>query len=277
MKKILVPIDNSKLSTAAVTYALDLAESIGAEVILLSVINASSTSRTLASWRKIEQQMVARVLEDVAKMRRDLVEKDGISRQITHRHVLGFPVHEVINRFVTENKIDLVVMGTKGAAGLKKLLAGTNTTSVIGTSSVPVIAIPKTKTSNGIRKIVYATDMSHLDEEIKTIAKFARPFDADIEVVHFAGKSPLTRNHSHLQSILARMAKYPRIHVSVTKDGDVVNALRAFAVKNKADLIVMFTHHPDFFEKVFGKSNTRRVAFESTVPLLTFNRTNSHL
>ena len=277
MKKILVPVDTSKVSKAAVIYAISLAETLGGEIILLSVINASSTSSALVSWRMIEQQMVSKEQEDVAKMLREIYEATGTTRKITHKHVLGFPVHEVINMFVAENKIDLVVMGTSGAHGLKKVLAGSNTASVIDTCSVPVVTVPITTSPKRIKKIVYATDMTRLDKEIKTIAGFARPFGADIEIVHLTPEGQKKRNRTELEQILIRMAKYPKIHLSVTKGVDIAKSLRVFAAKHKADMIVMFTHELAFFEKLLGKGNTRLVAFESTVPLLAFNRTNSQL
>jgi nucleotide-binding universal stress UspA family protein len=183
----------------------------------------------------------------------------------------------MINQFVRENHIDLIIMGTSGARGLKKLLSGTNTATVIDHSSVPVITVPKSTKPKNIRKIVYATDMLHLDEEIKTIAKFAMPFDADIEIVHLAVEGTGTRSRSHLEGILMRMAKYPRIRLSVTKSVDITKGLQVFASKHKADMIVMFTHELDFFEKLFGKGHTRQVAFQSTIPLLAFNRTNTQL
>src|SRR5688572_6320498 len=127
MKRILVPIDNSNISTGAALYATQLATSLGGEIILLSVINASSTSSTLISWRMIEEQMVSKEREDVAKMLGEIRETTSTKVRISHAHVLGFPVPEMINRFVVENNIDLVVMGTSGARGLKKVLAGTNT------------------------------------------------------------------------------------------------------------------------------------------------------
>jgi nucleotide-binding universal stress UspA family protein len=160
---------------------------------------------------------------------------------------------------------------------LKKVLGGTNTASVIDTCTVPVVTVPKSTVPRRIRKIIYATDMSHLDDEIKTIANFARPLDAAIEVVHLAPQGSRKRSRAQLEGILVRMTKYPRIHLSVTKGDDIAKGLRTLASKYKADMIVMFTHELDFFEKLFGKGNTRQVAFQSPVPLLAFNRTNAPL
>jgi hypothetical protein len=38
-------------------------------------------------------------------------------------------------------------------------------------------------------------------------------------------------------------------------------------------MLAMFTHKLDFYEKLFGRSVTRQLAFHSSVPLLTFNKT----
>jgi len=275
MKKIVVPVDNSKVSMGAAVYAATLSATLKSEIILLSVINASSASTALINWRMLEEQMVTEDREGVAKMIKEIRATVGTKVKVTHRQVMGFPVHEEINRFVAENKVDLIVMGTGGASGLMKILTGTNTASVIDTSSVPVIAVPKSMKPRSIKKIIYATDMSHLDEEIKTIARFAKPFDADIDVVHLTGEGHRQRDRTELERILSRMTKYPKIHISVTKGVDVAKGLRGFATKHKADMIVMFTHKLDFFEKLLGKGNTRQVAFESAVPLLAFNRTNA--
>jgi len=277
MKKILVPVDNSKVSKTAVLYAVNLAAILGGEIVLLSVINATSTSSTLSSWRLLEEQLVNEDREGVEKMLREVYKATGTSTKITHKHVLGFSVPEMIDRFVLDNKIDLVVMGTSGAKGLKKVLGGTNTAAVIDECSVPVITVPTATLAKRIRRIVYATDMTHLDEEIKLIANFARPFDAAIEVVHMTENGTRKRNRGELESILIRMAKYPRIHLNITKNIGIAKGLRAFASKHKADMIVMFTHELDFFEKLFGKGRTRQVAFESTIPLLAFNRTTTRI
>jgi nucleotide-binding universal stress UspA family protein len=277
MKKILVPIDNSQLAKSAVIYAYNLAVNLKGEIILLSVINASPTSNTLVAWSTVEEELVAREREEVANMVRDVRQIAGAGVKITHKHVLGYRVPDAINGFVLENKIDLVVMGTAGARGVRKFLAGTNTASVIDGCSVPVITVPRTTLAKAIRKIVYATDMLHMDEEIKTIAHFARSFNAEVDVVHLTADGHRNRNRSELEHLLIRLAKYPKIHLSVTKGIDIAKDLRAFASKHKADMIVMFTHELDFFEKLFGKGNTRQVAYESTVPLLAFNRTKSHL
>jgi nucleotide-binding universal stress UspA family protein len=274
MKTILVPIDNSQVSKGAVIYACNVAAVLGCEIILLSVLNASAMPTTLMNWRKLEQQMVEKELEDVANMIQEIRTTTETEVKLTHEYVLGFPVPEVISNFARENRVDLVVMGTSGARGLKKLV-GSNAASVIDGCRVPVIAVPKGASTGVINRILFATDMSHLDDEIKTIAEFARAFNAEVEVVHLIPEGQRKRSPKELEGILIRMAKYSRIHLTVLKGIDIAKDLRDLASTQKADMIVMFTHELAFFEKLFGKGNTRRVASNSALPLLAFNRTNT--
>ena len=66
MKTILVLTDFSKLSKVAVSYAIGIAKKMEAKIILLSVINASSSSNTLMNWKKLEEEMVRDAQQDAA-------------------------------------------------------------------------------------------------------------------------------------------------------------------------------------------------------------------
>lgn len=273
MKKILVPIDNSKVSKGAVLYAASLAAALPAEIILLSVINASNTPSTLINWRKLEEQLVSKEQKDALKMIKEVNEKTGTTVTISYKYVLGYPVEEMVEKFVKENSIDFVVMGTAGAKGVKKVV-GTNTASVIDMSSVPVVAVPKDASAQRIRKIVYATDMAHLDDEIKTVVKFAQLFDASIDILYVTDDKRRRKSRKELEAILIRIAKYPKIRLNTVVAPDIAKGVDAFVMKQKADMLAMFTHRLDFFEKLFGKSITRKLAFHSHVPLLAFNKSN---
>lgn len=274
MKKILVPVDNSMISKAAVLYAVGLAETVGAQVILLSVINASSSPNTLIKWRRLEEKMVVAEQEDVSRMISGVREETGTAVKIASSHVLGFPIEGMIDPFVRENSVDLVVMGTSGAKGVRKLMVGTHTASLIDHSNVPVVVIPRGAVFQKIRKIVYATDMAHLDNEIRTVTRFARRFDAAIEILYVTPEDHRRRNRKELEAILVRMTKYPKIRFNAIGNSDVTKGVNAFVTKQKAEVLAMFTHKLDFFEKLSGKSTTRKLAFRSQVPLLAFNKTN---
>lgn len=272
--KILIPTDFSKLSRVAVSYAIRLAEKLDAEVVLMAVINNNSYSRASIHWKKLEDEMINIARQDGGQLLAEIKAETGDRINISFEYIVGFPVSDVIENFVIHNGIDMIVMGTKGATGLKKVMMGSNATAVINRSSVPVIAVPGETEFKKIKKIVYATDLENIHEEIKTLAMFARLLDAEIVVLHVIPSDSAKQIDSNkMVTDLITQGKYPKITFHVSKNDHTADEVDSFVVAHKADMLAMFTHKLDFYEKLFGKSVTRQLAFHAQVPLLTFNKT----
>jgi len=272
--KILTPTDFSKLSKVAVSYAIRLAEKLGAEVVLMAVINNNSYSRASMHWRKLEDEMVNMAKQDAQQLMGEIHAEIGDRVKVSYEYIVGFPVEEMIENFVVQNGIDMIVMGTKGATGLKKVMMGSNAAAVIDNSSVPVISVPGETEFKKIKKIVYATDLENIYEEIRTLAMFAGLFDAEIQILHVIPSDSAKQIDSNkIVSDLIIQGKYPKITFQVSKNDHTADEVDAFVVAHKADLLAMFTHKLDFYEKLFGRSVTRQLAFHAHVPLLTFNKT----
>lgn len=277
MKTILVPTDFSRLSKVAVSYAIGLAKKIDAKIMLLSVVNGSASSKALMSWKKFEESMIKTAQQDADQLIGEFkVEKGKLD--ISYRHVVGFPVVDKIEQFAVKNEVDLIVMGSKGATGLKKIMMGSNAAAVIDNSSVPVIVVPGKARFKSIRKLVYATDAKNFQKEVKAVAGFAQLVDASMEVLHVMDdsfKKEIKGEEARIsREKLIEMAMYPKIHLHVVRSKNVVDGVDDFVDRQKADLLAMFTHRLDFYEKLFGKSVTRALALHSSVPLLAFNKTN---
>ena len=65
---------------------------------------------------------------------------------------------------------------------------------------------------------------------------------------------------------------YKNIVTLVLVDSDVDSALDQYVEVSRADVLAMFTHELSFFEKVFDRSMTRKMAFHSKIPLLAFRQ-----
>ena len=272
MKTILAPTDFSNASKVAVRYAAKVAKEINAKVILMSVINSSPSSHTLMNWRRIEDEM-KRSMQEQADVLIKEISSQTAGANIEYKSVAGFPIEDQIEEFAKANKVDFIVMGTKGATGLKKVLIGSNAASVIDTSSVPVITVPAHAEFQGIKQIVYAADLANIHHEIKTIASFAKLFNAQLHVLHVKRDSDesIKREEEH---DLHKISGYPNIRLHVSDDGNIVEEVNEFVTKHKADMLAMFTHRLDFYERLFGRGLTQQFAFHATVPLLAFNKTN---
>jgi nucleotide-binding universal stress UspA family protein len=268
---LLVPTDFSAAAKNAAHYAVRLAAQINARVALLSVIEMDTTETVLSNWRKLELQMKKAAMRDLEKLRSDLI--SGVkTADVVVDVTEGIPKEEAIAAYARDKQVDLIVMGTKGASGLKKILHGSNTSQVMEVSPVPVIGVPAKAVFSGMKKMVYATDMKNVLEETRRMARIAEPFGASVLVLHCVPMGSTRRQDRNIEPELINKAQYGAIAFHQIQSDDVSTAIGQFMKTTGADLLVMFTHQRSFFEKLFGKSVTRSIAFQSRVPLLAFNR-----
>lgn len=274
--KILLPTDFSKLSIIPVYYAAKLARKIKAEIILFHSVHVEAMPRASTSFKsgQLMTAMSENTLADLEELATKLKEDVGDDLQVSWQIEVGLPMEAAVEAFTAENKIDLIIMGTKGASGLKKMLMGSNTTAVIANSKIPVIAVPEFAYFSNIHKIVYASDLQDVENEIEALLPFARLFDASIHLLH---ASPPEAEQPVEAEILEKALKdnyqYPGIEVHIIVSDNVTEAIDAYIAANGANILAMFTHKPTFFEKLFGQSVTREMAFHSNVALLTMKKT----
>ncbi|HRK53196.1 MAG TPA: universal stress protein [Cyclobacteriaceae bacterium] len=272
---ILVPTDFSKPSKVAALYAAQLAKKAGAELVIATVAYGQASSRAMMVSQKLDTEMRNIALKELEELTTEIKSKVRGKLTISTHVLSGFPVTQVIQRFVKRNEVDLIVMGTRGATGLQKVLIGSNAAAMIQSSSVPVIIVPHNATFKGFKKIVYATDLIHIDEELSTVSEFAKLFNAKIDVLHVIPEASSTDlNVKQIKSDLVKKMKYEKISFHLSKNDAVPEAIDNFMVDRKADILIMFTHKLSFFEKLFSRSVTRKLAFHSYIPMLTFNKDN---
>ncbi|MBK9319386.1 MAG: universal stress protein [Bacteroidetes bacterium] len=181
---ILVPTDFSEPANAALEYASKLASDSGGCITIfhgISIHVANSTEEaefiTTSELERIENEQLVQLRHQISK-RYPKVQYDIVSK-------MGFPV-ELISDIVKERKTDLIVMGTRGASGMKEILVGSNTASLIHQTECPVLAVPEQTTFTGIKKIVFATNMQQDDINclIKLIQLFGHKEDTSITLLH---------------------------------------------------------------------------------------------
>ncbi len=268
---LLVPTDFSAAARNAAHYAVQLGSQIHARIVLLSVIEMDTSETVLSNWKKLEAQMRKTATRDLEKLRTELravAKTADIQCEITD----GIPFEEAIARYAKAKTIDLIIMGTKGASGLKKIFEGSNTAQLMEISPVPVIGVPAKAVYTGMKKIVYATDFKNAFEETRRLAKIAALFNASIFVMHCLPSKSSKRQDRNIEPELINKAQYGAITFHQVNSDDVDQAIGQFIKKTGADMLVMFTHQRSFFEKLLGQSVTRSMAFQTRIPLLAFNR-----
>ena len=137
---ILCPVDFSAHSERALACALDLAALTHGHLTIVTVVDAFLDAAANASGARDAlttqtQQEIKGLLDRVAASRKQPSERIGITVEV------GEPAREILKQ-VAECRADLIVMGTQGLEGARRLVFGSTTEKVLRESRVPVLAVP---------------------------------------------------------------------------------------------------------------------------------------
>ena len=146
VKKILAPTDLSKLSRAAVRYALEMAREQDAEVVAYHVISGQGDwfgeDDGLNPASAFVPQLKERLHEFIKENFADLVGKVKITEVVE----AGVPYIRIVAKAEEENA-DLIIMSTHGRTGLEQIMLGSVTAKVVARAGCPVLSIRPVKSS----------------------------------------------------------------------------------------------------------------------------------
>jgi len=277
MVNILVPTDFSQLSKSALKYAIKIANRLGGNITVLHVMTMTRALRIsmVEKIRSFDHDLIESAEAELETMIKTMSEQYKVKTPMKFEVVRGSYFPSTLLREARRLHSGLIVMGTRGASGLTKAVMGSNTNSVIEVSHVPVLAVPEKADFKGFRNVVYASDLRNLEEELVILIRYIEKFGSTIHLIHIVPPGDeVDVIEGKIDSVLKKFP-YKNIVTLVLVDNDVDSALDQYVEVSRADVLAMFTHEISFFEKVFDKSMTRRMAFHSRIPLLAFRQTKS--
>lgn len=144
-KRILVATDGSSLSKKAVTNAIQLASTCGAELVAIKVVPRypqtyfeGSIPLTAAEVGRIEKQWTDAAAKNLAAVQKAATAKGVSCKTVT---VKSDVVSDAIIHAAKKQKVDLVVMASHGRKGIKRLLLGSETQQVLTHCHTPVLVL----------------------------------------------------------------------------------------------------------------------------------------
>jgi nucleotide-binding universal stress UspA family protein len=282
MKKILVPTDLSVPAEHAVDMAARLAAKHGAELLLLHSADVPATwqdsrftSAVLATKPLRDQQaLYPEARERVGKVRQALEETVMrlSKRKVNARYEIApNAAWEDVIRIAKGHKVDLVVMGTRGAGALKEAFLGSNTQKVVRMAAMPVLTLHSAAPAR-IANVAVLVDP--LDKDIhKVLAKLLSPLDGERVRFHLVNVNTPGRFQDTdtalemLRNVGARMPQDVKVHTcdhfSVPEGGI------AFARREGMDMIALPTHGRAGLQGFLNASVAETVVNHSPVPVIT--------
>lgn len=155
MKTILAPVDFSEASSNSVSFAAELSRRSSARLVIVNILQEGEDENE--SRNRLES------------MKEDLKQSIGSDLNCDTSFAHGNLI-TTLKKIIAVQRPDLIVMGTKGASGLKKVLIGSNTVNVLSNTKVPVLVIPEVARfenflNKGKNRIVLATDLEILEND----------------------------------------------------------------------------------------------------------------
>ena len=146
-RRILVAVDGSAASMKGLREAIRLAKDGRAQLVLLHVVNEFDAFASLDGFspgvdlvpalREGGQRILAKA--------KAAAEKEGLRVKTLLRETLGGPAADTIVRDARRQRADLIVLGTHGRRGLRRLVLGSDAEAVVRTSPVPVLLVRAAK------------------------------------------------------------------------------------------------------------------------------------
>jgi nucleotide-binding universal stress UspA family protein len=142
-KRILAPLDGSKLSECILSHVQAIAKGCSVpEVILLRVVEpmpqvSESSYEKVQAFKERNFEASRKYMNPIAEQ----LKKEGVSATVDV--IEGTPVEKILDYIKTHN-IDLVIMATHGRSGVARLMMGSVADKVLRQSGVPVLVVAPT-------------------------------------------------------------------------------------------------------------------------------------
>ncbi len=293
IKKILVPVDFSKPSIAALRHATELAKEHRARIEVLHVVEALSyapmitVSVDMEALREMHEAHARKQLDRIAaELRQERVRATTVIK-------VGRPSVAIAERAKNDGA-DLVVMATQGRHFVQHLLLGSVAERVVRAAPCPVLTVRAgVRPRKRMRRILTATDFSATSAAARDFAvALARGSGAELLVLHAVEPIALAGDvygfttsatmydavekaaRESLAGVVAEVRKNRGLRVhGVLVNGAATTSIVEAAKKLRADVLVLGTHGHSGLDRMILGSVAERVVRTSSVPVLTVRST----
>ena len=274
--KVLIPTDFSVQAEYAHLMVKKLEEKIPVEIHFIHVLGVPDTV-TMDNNGNIEtcgEISVDYVVSQKTIADRKLNNLKVLYGNEINTHLELGKLTEKIISYSQENKFDLIVMGTKGAWGLKEKLSGSETQIIARQSTVPLLSLMCDRSDLIIENILLVHDFSNAkNENLELLHKLIKAFNTKVHLLQ------ITENVSdeNKSKVLSKMDEFATANTisnfekHVLKDSDVENGVIHFNQMQDMDIICIGTHGKG---GLFHHSATEKLINHLFKPIISYHLKN---
>ncbi len=272
MTRILIPTDFSANAQRATGYAVALFGNEADYSLLHTYDVPHSGATVLISIADILKEEAQKQLETERK--RLLAEFPILSGRLEVLTDFGQP-DAVIRKLVDSDEFDMVIMGTKGASGLKGVLVGSVASNTMQNVRCPVLAVPVDARTHVPKRILFAVDDALLSDGVfpKELASLVKKFNAELMVLNVVpeGEGEHAGYREGNERVPTTVFDDVNHSLHFVESSNVFQAIDRFVQENDVDMIAMVSRRDDLFGKLFGLSMTKQMMMHTEIPLAAFH------
>lgn len=272
MKRILFPTDFSETATNAFIHALEFANRIEGELILLHAFDLPVfdsqyfPENYMLIYESVELTQFEFFKDELPKLHAIAQERNLSHIKMSHRLMDG-NLLGTIERSIQEDKIDFIVMGTEGEKSWTELFLGTRTTAVISDVDIPVLSIPAEAKFKTIKNIGFTTRFRPKDKPaLKNVVEIAKKMDAKVKCLYVKTDASDVSKET-IKEWEAEFAHDP-VEFNVVLSEEVKESILDFILFKDIDMLIMLAYKHNFFKSLFHHSLTKDIAAHWDIPIL---------
>lgn len=265
MKRILVPTDFSPVANNALNYAIEIAAKFESELLLYHVYTFHRKVDFNWDFPEDEQPYVKNIERQMNFTKQKFMDKIKQKGLTIQTRVEEDNIFTLFGSKVKKHNISLIIMGSKGASGLAKVIFGSVAATALEMAKVPVLVVPPNHSFRPLKQIVLATDLNEVSTSILSpLQKLAINFDAKVTIFNVntnSNKDAPQKNDLYLKDV-------ETIYSEVPMSQSINESINEFVKKNNFDLMCMIRREKGFLVSIFKKSITKTQVYNSKIPLL---------
>lgn len=266
MKTIFIATDFSEASHNASRYGVELASALGAKIVLFHAYTIPLSipeSYVIVRPEEVKKSAEDYLLDEVLKLRKSTMQSIDILA------IEGDPVEMIIHE-VKNYEEPLLVVGMKGEGKNFRKLFGSVASGLARKSFLPLFIIPESVVFKGFKNLALAID-DEITIELKGLAlihKFGEINSSKIYILRALNNSEKVISELSLRSsaISGRLSPL-EVEFAFPRGNDISHTILNFCKENGIDLLILIPHYHSVFERLFIKSETRNLIFETEFPL----------
>lgn len=280
MKNVLLPTDFSDNSWNAIAYALDFLKDEPCVFYLLHVHVLDYSAINDPSFGDANMT-VQDVYTKPSKTRLNKFQK-RISTHYNNQLHRFYPIVDygffinVVRKHIEEKQIDLIVMGTKGASGLKKIIIGSNAGDVIVKVKCSTLIVPENAAYTKIEEIAFPTDFSSFNNfmTLSPLLDILERYHSKISILHVGkGLDELNPDQHKNRELLQDFFEAFDYDFYFLSNNKLEQAVQCFTESRGISMIAMVAKNLNYFQQILFHTRTENISYHTNIPFLVLHET----